>query len=137
MAGPFPETWEVGGVSDLLGPLARMLTSGQRAPWLPKQQSSQNKKLPQETRASGLLLVSSLEGPPPAHTLARTCIGALRQVSLQHPQLLPLLQLVDQLRSRNRTPCSQRKKEDARVCVKRKKIPQSSLGLQKVVMTLE
>lgn len=137
VAGPFTEAWQVEGVSNILGPLPGMLTSGHRAPWLPNHQRGQNKKLPQGTRTSGLPLVSRLQGLPHAHILAPTWIGALRQVSLHRPQLLPVLQLVDQLRSRNRTPCSQRKKGDTRVFVKRKKTSPSSLGLQNVDMTSE
>ena len=51
-------------------------------------------------------------GPPPAHTWAPTWTGALGEVFLHHPQLPPVLQLADQLRSGNRTPCSWRQEED-------------------------
>ena len=89
--------------------------------------------LPQGTRASGL----PLQGFPAAHTLAPTWTGAAGEVFLHRPQLLPLLQLEDQLKSGNRTPCSWRKEKDTRISLKTKKSPRSSVGLQDVDKTSE
>lgn len=82
-----------------------------------------NKTLPREPGPAASGRVS-------AHSLAPTCTGASGEVSLHRPQLLPVLQPVDQLRSGDRTPWAWRKKEDMGASVKTGKTSQSRVRLQ-------
>ena len=72
-----------------------------------------------------------------AHSLAPTWTGASGEVSLHRPQLLPVLQPVDQLRSGDRTPWAWRKKEDTMVSMKTEKTSQSSVGPQDVDLRMK
>ena len=72
-----------------------------------------------------------------AHSLAPTWTGASREVSLHCPQLLPVLQLVDQLRSGDRTPWAWRKEEDTGASVKTGKTAQSRVGLHDVDLRMK
>lgn len=72
-----------------------------------------------------------------AHSVAPTWTGASGEVSLHRPQLLPVLQLVDQLRSGDRTPWAWRKEEDTGASVKTGKTAQSRVGLQAVDLRMK
>lgn len=69
-------------------------------------------------------------------TAAPTWTGASGEVSLHRPQLLPVLQLVDQLRSGDRTPWAWRKRKTRGFC-ENWKTSQSRVRLQDVDLRMK